>query len=268
MQIVVAFLSSRKLEQNEITEDDDEDEEEDDFDFSPNSLKTKPAPKRIVELRLLRELRTGRVLGQDALVKCRLAWSWSWLQATLELRHPVTGRNSVMQQLIDQQFRVMQFHLDPGRGRAGAAAISLLLRDICSARGESGDGVLEQDRRQFCEWVGSRGEAITLSQLPDLLNSYSSEGHQEERRSMVLQLQALLEHTLPGKVFSLAINQAEFFRVAPILYPRKILSIMGGEEEEEPGAAAKRLRLLKALEDIAENYPWKFGFGDLMYKVK
>ena len=85
---------------------------------------------------------------------------------------------------------------------------------------------------------------------------------------MILQLQALMEKTLPGRVFSLAINQSEFFRLAPILYPRKIVSIMGGEEVEDPGAAAKRLRLLRALEDIAKNYPWKFGFGDLMYKVK
>ena len=41
-QIVVGFLSSRKLDADEIADEDEEDEEDDDeFDFSPSALKTK-----------------------------------------------------------------------------------------------------------------------------------------------------------------------------------------------------------------------------------
>ena len=51
-QIVVAFLSSRKLDKDEIAdEDEEEDEEDDDFDFSPTALKTKLPTKRIVEMK-------------------------------------------------------------------------------------------------------------------------------------------------------------------------------------------------------------------------
>ena len=40
-KIIVAFLSSRKLNESELDEDEDEDEDEDDFDFSTAGLKSK-----------------------------------------------------------------------------------------------------------------------------------------------------------------------------------------------------------------------------------
>ena len=72
-KIIVAFLSSRKLDETELEEDEDEDEEEDDFDFSTAGLKSKLPGKRIVEMRVLNT-------GGRAHVKCRLPWTWQWMR--------------------------------------------------------------------------------------------------------------------------------------------------------------------------------------------
>ena len=123
-QLIVAFLNSRKLDASEMDDEDEDDEEDDDeFDFSPTSLKTKLPSKRIVEMKVL-------TTGAKVHVKCRLPWTWSWLQATIELKFPVTPRSSEAQQLIDGKFKVIQYHLDQSVGHNGVYAISLFLKDI------------------------------------------------------------------------------------------------------------------------------------------
>ena len=79
-------------------------------------------------------------------------------------------------------------------------------------------------------------------------------------------LQSYMRGSLAGKVFSLAVNQPVFFKSAPILYPKKLLSLVG-EEEADERKLARQAALLESLEDIAKRSPWMFGLSDVMYKM-
>ena len=74
VRITVGFVSSRRLDPTEADEDESEDEDDDDdFDFSTGGLKTRRPDKRIVEMKILNN-------NSCVHVKCRLPWTWSWLQ--------------------------------------------------------------------------------------------------------------------------------------------------------------------------------------------
>ena len=79
-------------------------------------------------------------------------------------------------------------------------------------------------------------------------------------------LKSYLDAGLPGKVLSLALHQPTFFRSAPILYPKKLLGIVNWDYEQNNLNMRKHQAFLQSLEDVAVDDPWKFGFGDLMYK--
>ena len=68
--------------------------------------------------------------------------------------------------------------------------------------------------------------------------------------------------SLAGQVYSLATNQSTFFRAAPILFPKKIMSIMIFPEDDAQ-SRAKKLELMEKVEVIAKEAPWKFGFSEV-----
>ena len=56
-RITVAFISSRRLDQDEMEEDEEEeDDDDDDFDFSTAGIKSKLPGKRIVEMKVMKKL--------------------------------------------------------------------------------------------------------------------------------------------------------------------------------------------------------------------
>ena len=74
----------------------------------------------------------------------------------------------------------------------------------------------------------------------------------------------VMASSLAGQVFSLATNQPTFFRAAPILFPKKIMSIMIFPEDDSR-SRAKKMGLLEKMETIAKEAPWKFGFSEVRY---
>ena len=64
------------------------------------------------------------------------------------------------------------------------------------------------------------------------------------------------------QVWTLATQQPTFFRAAPILFPKKIMSIMPGPGDEH-GDVVKKQKLLEVLEEVAKDDPWKFGFSEV-----
>ena len=76
--------------------------------------------------------------------------------------------------------------------------------------------------------------------------------------------QSFLNGSLAGRVFSLAVDQPTFFKSAPMLYPRKLLALVG-DEEVDAKQRTRQEALLRTLEDIAVESPWMFGFSDVMY---
>ena len=76
--------------------------------------------------------------------------------------------------------------------------------------------------------------------------------------------QSFMLGSLAGRVFLLAVDQPTFFKSAPILYPRKLLALVG-DEEDGAKPKSRQAALLQTLEDIAVESPWMFGFSDVMY---
>ena len=78
--------------------------------------------------------------------------------------------------------------------------------------------------------------------------------------------QSFMTGSLAGKVLTLALEQPTFFKSAPILYPRKLMALIGDKEEEQDETKKSlQATLLKTLEDIAVESPWMFGFSDVMF---
>ena len=71
--------------------------------------------------------------------------------------------------------------------------------------------------------------------------------------------------SLAGRVFSLAVEQPTLFNSAAILYPKKLLALIGDEEEDE-GKKSLHVAFLETMEDIATRNSWKVGFNDVMYR--
>ena len=123
-EVKVVFLNSTSLNEEEMAEDEEEEDEEE-FDFNPNSLSSKPPKKRMVTMKILPQ-------GREVRVKCRLAWTWSWLQARIQLKYPPTSRYGAVQQMLDNQFSVLEYELNPSQGQQGRSIINLFVNDICS----------------------------------------------------------------------------------------------------------------------------------------
>jgi len=247
----VAFRSSKGLSPEELEEDEEEgeDEDDDDFDFSTAGITSKLPGKRIVEMKVLES-------GRQFHVKCRMPWTWEWMRATIELRYPVNeGGNNPGNQLIQGKFKVIQYHLDPSVGHSGVAAISLFLRDAGKGSGRR----IDDAAAAFAAWLRElQAHQVKLASLEKLLNLYEEDPNLRTNHSD--QFRRVMASSLEGQVFSLATNQPTFFRAAPILFPKKIMSIMILPEDEP-----RKKALLLKMEVIAKEAPWKFGFSEVMY---
>ena len=167
-EVKVVFLSSTSLNDEELAEDEEEEDDDDEFDFNPNSLSSKPPKKRMVTMRILPQ-------GQEVRVKCRLAWTWSWLQARIRLKYPPTSRYGAVQQMIEAQFSVVEYTLNPSQGQQGRAAINLLVTDICSnntggekQNTEDSSGQQEEKRR-FDQYLSDQPSSeLYLGRFPSI----------------------------------------------------------------------------------------------------
>ena len=259
-EFTILFLETSELTEEDLENEDDEDED-DDFDFNPNSLSTKQPRKRNVEIRIVET-------GEQDTIRCRLPWTWKWLRARVKLKVPPYKGNQ-MQLLKDGMFQVLEYQLDPRTGDSGRAAINLLFTSICDSAKKQGEGdpdsqpgdVMEYERREFGQFLSLQPPKLcSLTNLENLLDSF-----EKQMPSAAHQLRHVSNTQLPGKIFSLAIQQPVFFKSAPVLYPKKLGSIVDWDENEDANRRHKQEAFLRTLEQIATEEPWKFGFSDIMY---
>ena len=208
------------------------------------------------------------ILGTNEKVDviCRLPWTWKWLQAVIKVNFDPL-KNSYLNLIKDGHFQVQQYHLTP---TVGAEVIKLFFISICDTIEEenkiekdSRGGLHLKERTSFSTFLQNQpSEECSLKNTETLLNKYEiffpSCAHQL--------LRYLWRNQLPGKVLSLAINQPTFLRPAPNLYPKNLASIVSWQESEDSKRTHKQEVFLRTLENFATQEPWKFGFGDIMYK--
>ena len=155
--IDIVFVNTVSLNEEEMAEEDDDEDDDDEFDFNPNSLSTKQPRKRLVTMRLLPR-------GQEVMVRCRLPWTWTWLQARLRIRYPPTQRFGPVQQIIENQFSVLEYRLNNSTGQDGRSVINKFLTDICSNntgteklnREEASSDSLQREKAEFDKYLSEQ----------------------------------------------------------------------------------------------------------------
>merc|ERR1740128_211616 len=205
----------------------------------------------------------------NILVKCRLPWTWAWLQATLELRFPFKKDRCIHQQLIERKFNIIQYHLNASQGEFGASACIQFLSSLYSKDRPEKVADLAREKEKFGDFLKNEMRRdptkISLINLKQLLSDYTKFCEEDDKvERLVL---SLVETTVAGQVWSLAINYPIFFRAAPILFPRKIMAFLPGSDSDENGKRNyNRISLLDTLEEVTKEAPWKLGFSDIMYE--
>jgi len=271
--ITVTFVDSREINEDEMEEDEDIDQDDEDFDFSADGLKTQLPRKQIVKIMILD---TKQIVE----VKCRLLWTWKWMQAVIELwDSKVLGA----QQLINGTFSVMEYRLNPISGAQAVSSISLFLADLVRTKrrtsaaddnsDQESDGEMQyfnQCKADFCSWIKStvsraNSSSIKLECLNDLLGKYSDE-EGGGRQSAVQMFRQKIKTQHAGHVLSLAVQRPTFFKASMIVYPKKIMSMLP-DETDDPKTAEKKEALLDVLEKTTIETPWALGFSDVMFKA-
>ena len=118
--------------------------------------------------------------------------------------------------------------------------------------------------RQFLSMLNPA--SVNLSNLHLLLNDFK----RRDALSMAegSEIEARINTTDAGGVWLVAVRAKHLFPIVATLFPRRMRSIVRNEDdgkEAEKGESFKD-RLQDALEDLAENEPWKLGFEELTYK--
>ena len=82
------------------------------------------------------------------------------------------------------------------------------------------------------------------------------------------EIEARINTTDAGGVWMMAVRAEHLFPVAAILFPRRIRSIVRNEDDgKETGKGGPfKDQLQDALDDLAENEPWKLGLEELTYQ--
>ncbi len=73
-------------------------------------------------------------------------------------------------------------------------------------------------------------------------------------------------------MFSFAAEFPSFFRLCPLLFPRKAMAMAGetnksGGEAEDERERRRRYDVLAAMNELAEREPWQLGFGTVSEKA-
>ena len=199
------------LSYKDVVQDDNE-EEEYKINFSENFIKSTSPQKRKL---IVKNLDSGNIFNMEA----SFHWVFSWLRITLEV--DLTETSSIENEVKEGRYKFLWYELDD------KASIESLLAD-CKVRL---DHLTSLDKNP-----------ITLMKFGGLLND------KEEESEELKNIAKMMKETVAGQVFLAAINQTEFFKVAPILFPREINDIISNK------------KVLPILNKIAMQQPWQFGF--------
>ena len=108
--------------------------------------------------------------------------------------------------------------------------------------------------------------SVKLSQLHNLLVAFK----RRDELSMAEgnEIEARINTTDAGGVWMMAVRADRLFPVAAVLFPRRIRSIVRNEDDgkETSKGGSFKDQLQEALDDLAENDPWKLGFEELTYQ--
>ena len=185
--------------------------------------------------------------------------------------------------LAPSNARSQEDRRDLSGGIGCVSGVSLVSQFLSSLRPEvkgNSDEAAEQfsdvqayDRYKlvFCEYLNSRSsDEINLTDISTLLSEYEEESNLDSTQSVSRQqvsmtLRQRIICTAEGNVLQMASEAPDFFRLGPVLFPRKICSLMIHPSEDTPATAEAKAELFKAFDSLIVSEPWKLGFSNLVY---
>jgi hypothetical protein len=165
------------------------------------------------------------------------------------------------QLLKDDKFTLVEYFLVKEEGQEAANLISLLMTDMdVEEAAKLSFGAFLQRK---CDY-GKPGQ-ISLPRLPDLLEDFKLEEGGINAYASVEEIKCKMDTTDAGGVFYMARECPSLTKFAPLLFPKKILSLAPNEQDLKKGGAAMEAKrqMLDHLEVLAANEPWKLGFAEV-----
>ncbi len=204
-----------------------------------------------------------------------------------------------MYRILKERFLVHEYALAPDRG---VPMISLFLNSLDESGARNDGDVTAHSAAvgDFCSYLRTRGDGdrVGLEGIMDLLAEYESEegvpkevnyarqgaaNHFRCKSKLFLPkktkcpkllhlARSLLATSESGRVFSFAAEFPSFFRLCPLLFPRKAMAMAGetnksGGEAEDERERRRRYDVLAAMNELAEREPWQLGFGTVSEKA-
>ena len=131
----------------------------------------------------------------------------------------------------------------------------------------------DRHKMEFCDHLNTlqTSNDIRLNDISLLLSDYAEETRLLDtevanRRQVCLSLHQQLITTEEGHLLKMSSDAPDFFRLAPLLFPNKISSLMIRPSEDSHSLAMSKTQLFKALDELILSEPWKLGFSTLIYK--
>ena len=200
-------------------------------------------------------------------VKLRTAnfeWTYPWLCVRVGANVASnTSPHNFVREVERHRFWPIEYILED---RMGLHGVALFLSSLVYHKSEIPETEVPRFEgfRKFLSML--HPASVKLSNLHILLNDFK----RRDALSMAegSEIDARINTTDAGGVWMVAVRAKHLFPIVAILFPRRMRSIVRNEDdgkEAEKGESFK-VQLQDALEDLAENEPWKLGFEELTYK--
>ena len=131
----------------------------------------------------------------------------------------------------------------------------------------------ERHKISFCDYLNTRRDSnVRLNDMTALLSEYVKgtnldESESASRKQVYSFLHQQIISTDEGHLLQMSSDAPDFFRLGPLLFPRKICNLMIRPSEDSASVASSKTQLFKVLDDIILSEPWKLGFSSLIYKI-
>lgn len=282
---------SRELSKEELGDLDEDDfgGDDDDFQFGFHTVANAKPKKQLVSV--VHQGQTFQILTNA------FVWAYPWLQIKI-----TSNRYNNLKSLLEKgYFTVIEYGLDD---RPSVSPISLFMTSLeqnllehdkeerkkeeneskknhsPSKRGPK-NGITPHDRRvfdlsfyPFIDFIkqkfSSNPGSVRLSNLFDLLSEYenlpsTTKEEWEDRILGAKSIRQMIDSTEAGGILEIGINCSEFFKLGPLLFPRKIGSIIR-HTGDDPGDRQSKSQLHSILNQMLQTNPWKVGFSEIIYQ--
>ena len=210
---------------------------------------------------------TSSASNKVALRTANFSWTYPWLCVRVGANAASNmSPHNFVREVESHRFWPIEYMLED---RMGLHGVAIFLSTLVYHKRELPETEMprfEGFRKFLSDEFIINPASVKLSNLHNLLIAFK----RRDELSMAEgnEIEARINTTDAGGVWMMAVRAEHLFPVAAILFPRRIRSIVRSEDDakDKGKGGSFKDQLQDALEDLAENDPWKLGFEELTYQ--